>query len=235
MKTGTAVLLLLLGLAGAVVGFGLGKRLYDRGGISLEDAAELARAAGDSAVTAYREHVDDLVLELRDSIAYYQGEARLAARLELRRPSVRVVDTVEVPAAPAGDSSAVVPLYLDTLGVHLVERLTITPPPTAITRELELTFDPDTLAFALLRLPSGLDRVTAAATSFGLEVRVLDAAQVAQDRGRHWFGWDVLHAGACLAAGLAGGRELAGEGTLATTIVLGAGGTACAVGTVLRF
>jgi hypothetical protein len=222
MKRMLSVLIpvLLLALLAFVMG-----RLTVHRGVPLDEVARQLRAAGDSAVTEYRSSsgmrafVDSL---LGDTVAYYQAEVRAAAKLVIRHDTLRVTDTVPLPAVPLGHDTVVVALPpVDSVGIHVTEALTVSPPPRFLLRDLRVELDPDTMLVALLRTPSGVDRFVAAGRRAG--VRVQDAAQLATGAN------EPLRVGiraATLAACVLVGYSVAEQAWLPATI----SGTVCAVG-----
>jgi hypothetical protein len=156
--------------------------------VSLSDAADAARAGGDSAVTAYRSQaaLDAMAnanAALADSLARYQAKARVVAKVVVTRDTVTVRDTVWLAATTSADTSTgdtatvvVPPAVAD--GVEIHETLRVTPATARVQRaSLSVVIHPDTLALALLRLPNGLDRLVAVGGP-DTRARVLDAAQV---------------------------------------------------------
>lgn len=224
---------ILAGVAVLGVAF-VGGRCSAAAGVSPEAAAELARHAGDSAVTSYRKSVASVIGGLEDSVKHYKAEAQAGAKIVIRRAVLTREDTAKIvaavartegaPAFPPQVDTATVPLpeVRDTGGVAIAETLRVAPPPVFLTRRLALRFEPDTLLVAFLRTPEGLNRFTAIGTRAGLKVSVADAAAVAPPQERHGPGLlDVLGAGSCLAGGWAVAKE-------AVVPALGAG-AACAV------
>lgn len=229
---------ILAGVAVLAVAF-FGGRCSAAAGVSPEAAAELARHAGDSAVTSYRKSIASVIGGLEDSVKHYKAEAQAGAKIVIRRAVLTREDTAKIvaamptcdstsrrtltPCVPRADTATVpLPEVRDTGGVAIAETLRVAPPPVFLTRRLALRFEPDTLLVAFLRTPEGLNRFTAIGTRAGLKVSVADAAAVAPPKERHGPGLlDVLGAGSCLAGGWAAAKEAVGP-------ALGAG-AACAV------
>ena len=196
-------------------------------GIDAEDAAELARHAGDSAVLSYRKSVEEVVPELRDSIRYYKGKAEAGVRIVVRRVPVLVRDTTRdtTAAAPVDTAEMALPVVVQD-GVTATETLTVAPRPAYLARSLALAFDSDTILAALLRTPEGLQRFTAAGTRAGLQVHVADAAgvQPKQGRGLVRTSVTVLTLASCVVAGRELGQDRGG------TVLLVSGSTCLGTG-----
>jgi len=149
--------------------------------------SQAKRDAGDSATAAVSaRYLRDLVAPLRDSLAAYQATPVAAARIVVRRDTVRTVDTVSV-QDQTPDSALVRFPDLDTNGVQIRERLVIYPAPllnTEVYRYLQLSVTPDTVLAALLQLPDGSQRFAALASGQGY-AKVVDAA-VLPVKHRSW-------------------------------------------------
>lgn len=213
-------------LVAAAVAGGVGWCAAPRG-MSPEEAAELARAQGDSAVLSYRKSVAVVIGQLTDSVAYYRARPQAGARLVVRRDTVRQVDTVEVAAGPPGDTVDIRLAPITQDGMRLEETIDVAPRPTFLARRATLVFNPDTILVAILKLPNGLERFTAAGTRAGLAVTVADAAGTPPGRGAG-LALQLGTGAGCGVAGWAAGnlerRQLAG--------VLGA--LVCVVGQVAQ-
>lgn len=220
-----------LGIVVAVlfVGAGIliGRELFG-GGVPPKEVAKIARATGDSAVTAYRKDVEAIVPALRDSVKFYKAEARVAARVVVERDTVRITDTITV--TPVVDTVTGVqripfPSYQDR-GITLAETLSVHPPipdSTQFTRRIVLGFDPDSLSIALLRLPNGLDRITTHAEGMGISTSVLNAAQKPPpSSGTLETAWGAARVGGCVATGWGVAEE--------NELVVLAGGVICLLG-----
>lgn len=119
---------------------------------------------------------------LRDSIAHYRGQALASARVEIRRDTLQLTDTLFVPGGPADSLTSTVAFPpLASRGVTVFERLGFDPPigPTRIQRWLGIAIDPDTVSVVLLRTPDGLQRFIAQAEREGVRLNVVDAAALA--------------------------------------------------------
>lgn len=225
---------LLVVVAVVAVGmFFLGRSTIEAG-VSREDVAELLREAGDSAVTAYlsssemEQFIEDA---LSDTVEYYDAEVRAAARVVVRRDTLRFTDTllvdVEVDSATANDTVLITLPVIDSAGIVMRESLTVAPNPIFFARHTQLSFDPDTLLVAMLRTPEGIDRFTAAGTREGITIGVADAAQVRQSDHR------VLRSVSTLFVALGCGLSGWFLGQESTTPALVAGGV-CAGGIGLK-
>ena len=217
----------------AVAMFFFGRSTIDQG-ISEDTVADLLREAGDSAVTAYlsSEEMTEFVEEaLSDTVEFYNAAVESAARIVVRRDTIRLADTVlvDVVRDPATrDDTVTIPLpTIDSVGIVLAESLTIAPNPIFFLRHAQLSFDPDTLLVAMLKTEEGIDRFTAAATREGLSVGVADAAQARQSDHR------VLRSASTLFVALGCGISGWFLGRDETTPALIAGGV-CATGIGLK-
>jgi hypothetical protein len=225
-------------VAGLVGGALLSYFLFSQhDGLSQDEARELARESGDSAVAAFRTsgQMENLLADavgdaLRDTVAFYEGEVRTAGVLEIRRDTVTFTDTVMVNTPGL---LRVLPWDpIDQEGLHVEETHYYNPginPKTKIRRDLTISFDPDTLAIALLRLPNGIERLTGLMNETG-EVVVLDAATF--DPGPTTFDQLTRYVGAagCVAAGFQLGRLASGtDFSTGDWIVAGAGGGLCGI------
>lgn len=199
-----------------------------------KELADAVRAAGDSAVTAYLSsgELEEFVGEaLRDTVEHYEAKVEAATKIEIRRVPIVVRDTVVVVQAPEDSISTTVQLPpYDSAGVRVEEVLTFTPqirPGTVLSRDLKVSFDPDTLTVALLGTPGGLQRFTAYLE--GQNLRVVDAG--ALDHSPSLGSRLVTAAGVagCLASGVQVGRGVSGTdlGTAGVGVLVG-GGLLCA-------
>jgi hypothetical protein len=207
-------------------------------GLSQREARELARTSGDSAVAAFRTsgEMQDLLVRavgdaLKDTVAFYEGEVRTAGVLEIRRDTVTVHDTV--PGAPRPGLMRVLRWDpIDQDGLHVEETHYYNPginPKTTIRRDLTISFDPDTLAIALLRLPNGIERLTGLMNETG-EVVVLDAATWSPEPTTFDQLTRYVGAAGCVAAGFQLGRLASGASfSTGDWAVAGGGGALCAI------
>lgn len=208
-----------------IVAAWVGGRYSAEAGVSPEDAAALARQAGDRAVASYKARdLPALLGPLRDSIAHYRGRATAGARIVVRRAPLTREDTARIAAAiarrasmdPAPDTATVPLEPFQDRGITVAETLQVAPPPSVVIRRIGLVFDPDTLLVAFLRTPEGLTRVTAAATTAGVALAVADAAAIAppvKKRGPNFGDW--LGAASCVAGGWAAAKEAVGPALVA--------------------
>lgn len=151
-------------------------------GTKREASAAYSRLAHqyDSAVVELvsAKQVAATVPALKDSIKFYQGKPEAAARIAVKRDTVRLIDTLAPSVDSLTDSLTFPPASRD--GITVLERLAFTPPipPTRITRLLAVATDPDSISVALLRTPDGLTRFVAAAERDGIRLQVVDAAGI---------------------------------------------------------
>jgi hypothetical protein len=222
MKISVALALIGLALAGGLL---FGRASVERG-IPRDRVHELLREAGDSAVTAFRsssEMADFVAGALKDTVEYYDAEVRAAARIVLRRDTVRQVDTVHVEAAVAsitGDTATLALPEIRQDGIAVAETLTVAPQPSLLLRAAHISLEPDTILAALLRTADGIDRFSAAAVGTGRFITIADAAQLRR-REHKTLNMIVraLTVGGCFATGLGVGMEN-------TALTLG-GGSVC--------
>jgi hypothetical protein len=205
-----------------------GRSMVDPG-IPRDEIHELLREAGDSAVTAFKSssEMEDFVAEaLEDTVEHYKAEVRAAARIVVRRDTIRQVDTVHVEASIAAVTGDTVTLALppiDSAGVVLAETLTVAPQPSLLLRATHISFEPDTILAALLRTPEGIDRFSAAAVRSGRFVSIADAAQLEQRENQVLKGViRGLTLASCIVAGIGIGQE--------NTTLTAAGGAGCMAG-----
>lgn len=170
-------------------------------------------AARDSAIAVLRSERElerELSSELRRQVDSLEANPEVVARIEIRRDTIRVTDTIpgEV-LQPAGEDA----LATDTVEVRLPvvqedgitarETLRVSPPLHFLERELELAFDPDTLALALVRDPLGLARIVSSIEREGIDTRTLFAAELNQEPSALSKVYDVLQPISCVVAGFA--------------------------------
>lgn len=173
---------ILIPIALSVGGYFLGMFTVDKG-MDREAVSDLLRAAGDSAVTAFRSgsEMENFVSgALSDTVDHYQAEVRAATRIVVRRETVTIRDTVPLvlPVAAPEDTVEIVFPLVQQEGITLAESLTVHPPPDLLQRRIGISFDADTIIAAILRTPEGVDRFAAAGLGPNLEATVIDAAQI---------------------------------------------------------
>jgi len=174
-------LLIFLGLAIAFAATFVAGTFVNRG-YDDADIADARREGGDSATAAVStKYLNEVVKPMQDSIDFYKAKPQAAAKIVVRRDTVRIADTITLAATPVGDSAVLEwPLYKDR-GVAVAETLTVAPAPpmgTRFRRALGIAIAPDTILAALLRLPGGSQRFSALALGQGyVSAEVVDAAR----------------------------------------------------------
>lgn len=181
-------------------------------GIKPEDAAELVRRAGDSAVASYRKDIGDVIGPLEDSVRFYRGKATAGARIVVAHAggSAHRAPALPVPDTAARSDTSTAHLVADPIvqnGVTITQDFTISPTPRRFEQNISWQLDPDTILVAILQTPEGLTRFTAAGTTAGLRVSVADAAALKPKDAHGRNVWDWLGAGSCVLAGVTAAKE----------------------------
>ena len=202
----------------ALVCLTLGAALMNRAYGDRIPRAEVARmlAEHDSSVAQILSAHDiekELGDDLRTKVDSLQNvEVEVVTRLVIRRDTVRVTDTLRIETLVPADAlpTDTVDLDLDDWrdsGITVVESVRISPPPRFYVRELTVSFDPDTLALALVRDEFGIARILAASQTEGVDVSTIFAAEVGVTSSFLGEVFGLAKIASCAAAGWAAAKS----------------------------
>lgn len=170
--------------------------------------------------------------ELQERIDSLRANPEVVTRIEIRRQTVTRVDTLQVTdtlriVEQQGDTVTIDLEPFTDQGITVLERIRTAPRPDFFSRRLEVSFDPDTLALALVRDEMGIARIISSIEREGIDTRTLFAGELSSEPGLLSKAYDIVQPFACLASGFAAAHE--------SWAIAGGAGATCLAKPVIRF